>query len=299
MSLLQSFIERWMPPFVSQSNIEQYRRAKLITGVALVVIVIDFILTPIELLQGRLLMSFVNALFTLSGILTIVIARSRAERALDVAAWLLCSAAFGYFVFFTALNGGVTHMGCSALIIPPIFAVLMIHRQASIVFATLSLAAVISMVVAAMQFEVVFPWRGGIGDVMAAVIPCLLGVSTLMQLLDNARSQSQELLEAARQAMQHRVEEVEILKEEQVKAREKESELLHATQEIHQHLNHGITTMLTEMERFAGGDLTVRIALEASGNGSEQDTDTNIARLYAGFSQTPPAEAGWLVPERE
>ncbi len=289
MSLLQSFIERWMPPFVSQSNIEQYRRAKLITGVALVVIVIDFILTPIELLQGRLLMSFMNALFTLSGVLTIVIARSRTERALDMAAWLLCWAAFGYFVFFTALNGGVTRMGCSALIIPPIFAVLMIHRQASILFAVLSLAAVISMVVAAMQFEVVFPWRGGIGDVMSAVVPCLLGVSTLMQLLDNARSQSQELLEAARQAMQHRVEEVEILKEEQTKAREKESELLHATQEIHQRLNHGITTMLTEMERFASGDLTVRIALEASSNGSGQDTDTNIARLYAGFNEAVAA----------
>jgi methyl-accepting chemotaxis protein len=165
----------------------------------------------------------------------------------------------------------------------------MIHRQASILFAALSLAAVISMVVAAMQFEVVFPWRGGIGDVMSAVVPCLLGVSTLMQLLDNARSQSQELLEAARQAMQHRVEEVELLKEEQIKAREKESELLHATQEIHQRLNHGITTMLTEMERFAGGDLTVRIALEASSNGSGQDTDTNIARLYAGFNEAVAA----------
>lgn len=289
MAMLQSFIERWMPPSISQNNIEQYRRAKLITGVALVVIVIDFVLTPIELLQGRQLMSFFNALFTISGFLTIAIARGRSERALDTAAWLLCWAAFGYFVSFTALNGGVTRMGCSALIIPPIFAVLMIHRQASILFATLSLLSVVSMVIAAMQFGVEFPWRGGIGDVMAAVVPCLVGVSTLMQLLDNARSQSQELLESARKAMQNRVEEVELLKEEQTRAREKESELLHATQEIHHRLNHGISTMLTEMERFAGGDLTVRIALEDSHNGTPQETDKNIARLYAGFNEAVAA----------
>ncbi|MBL7990636.1 MAG: methyl-accepting chemotaxis protein [Candidatus Kapabacteria bacterium] len=172
-------------------------------------------------------------------------------------------------------------MSCIVIALPlPSMLALLLHNKASGWF--WAGASIISFIVNAglpiqgIAVPILYPQELDIVVRISLTVLVLFAITLLTQVFETKRAESERALEAEKASVQRRVEEaVAALLAEQEAARRKDEEILRTSEELQVYLETSISTILTEMEKFSEGDLTVSVHSTAS---------DNIGRLYGGFN---------------
>ncbi|MCU0426384.1 MAG: methyl-accepting chemotaxis protein [Candidatus Kapabacteria bacterium] len=271
---------RWFLPSEFLPRTDERRRARILIDTAFIVAFIAFVHALLYMSFFGLSWHFVVALvFVFNSIAAPFILRFSSS--LKVSGNIFAFGMTGVFVGLQILEGGVTASITPMLVLPPIIALLTAGRLAAILhffLVALSIITITSLRYLSLlqPFEYSSQWDALLsGTVIFAVV---FGCLALMVMFDNGRRYSLKLLEEETTNSEQKViDAVEQIRQQQVEAREKEAENLRLAQNQKEYLEESARIILEAMQRFAFGDLTVRVP---------EDRTDDIGQIFLGFNRS-------------
>lgn len=205
----------------------------------------------------------------------------RASSSLQVTGNVFATGMTAVFITLTTLEGGITASFTPMLVLPPIIALLTAGRKAAIAHFIAVTLAIIASVIAyygswLKPIEYSSEWDTLLsGTVISAVV---FGCLALMIMFDNGRRYSLKLLEEEKaQSEQKVVDAIARIQEQQEEAKTKEATNLHQARMQKEYLEQSAQIILESMQRFAFGDLTVRV---------QEDREDDIGQIFRGFNRS-------------
>lgn len=183
-------------------------------------------------------------------------------------------------VLISSVSGGIHSALAPAIPIAPVLALLISGIRSGILHGIIAVIAFLCMGIINLQGNpLLYEYNPAIENGLKLAILCSVAIEMVFfpSIFELVRSQSETALETEKASVQRRVEEaITALLAEQEAARRKDEEILRTSEELQSYLESSISTILTEMEKFSDGDLTVQV---------QSRTNDNIGRLYGGFNQ--------------
>jgi len=277
--LWNNLVEWFIPERGIEINLERHRHYRLFISICLVTAVVDAGNTIAAGLIGIALP------FILTGLLWMMVCVLLPIIMRITGLFKTCVHLFNIFLLII-FGYNVCHMGglTASLMwvfsVPPLIGMLLLSQRASMAYMVVSVAGIFILGVCnAVGYTFEYYQSSDLAEQVNPIMFLLsapLVITLFVQIFENGRRESQTALELEKASVQRRVEEaVTALLAEQEAARRKDEEILRTSEELQAYLESSISTILTEMEKFSDGDLTVSVQSSAS---------DNIGRLYGGFN---------------
>jgi methyl-accepting chemotaxis protein len=276
LNVLQSIVGFFLPTQASTMSIREQRRFRLLIGIVLLLWISSFVSLISALKNPAILTPMIVNVVAYSAALVFI----RQVGSLAIAANIALAATLMSAVLRLLSTGGVTSPYVWMVATLPMFPILILGRLAGWVWLAISLVTLMGVGVAQMSGVEVQPINDSLLSTTFRVLFAPVVIVGIALLFASDRATAEHLLAEEQAATQRKVDEaVEALRQEQEAARKKDEEILRASEELQRYLESSISTILTEMNKFAAGDLTVHV--EMSGTHA---VGGDIMRLYTGFN---------------
>lgn len=269
-----------------QPNSDEYRRTRLLLLIASILIGTLFVYLPLVLFLGDTNQRIQNGLamcvgMVVYGITFFVLRGTGSVLAAGLYFTLVMSVILSFFV---VTGGGFQSPMMSWLVLPILISVLIAGRKAGIIV-TCVLGSIITMIgIVTVQGSLRYvPLPPGQELTLAIAFGFIaLGIFSLILIIagtfENWKNIAFASVETERnEAKQQFDTALQTLTNEQESARRKDKEMLEQTHEQQRYLQEHTKRILDAMQRFAAGDLTVRVSVER---------DDDIGRICDGFNRS-------------
>jgi methyl-accepting chemotaxis protein len=290
---MNALVERFFPFALRGADADVQRRARLTLQVSFIGMVIGVLYTPIHLSHPNYVgaTSSTLAIFTY---LAIVFTFQRTA-SLPLVAHLLGANILLVVMVTIVSTGGLHSPALPWLVFAPVVSTLIGGKAIGRIWC--GTVVLIVLVLAFMEFnglnmQSAVPESRRMTTQILAMIFFTIILFIIISVFETGKEQLLRLLREEQASTQAKVEETRAaLRQEQETMRRKDHITLEQSQQQEQYLEHSVQDILTNVEKFSNGDLTIRMS-------SERNAD-NIAHLTSGLNTAIEHISALLLKVRE
>jgi methyl-accepting chemotaxis protein len=281
-SSIGSIIE-WFIPQSIKNDVEQQRQGKITVIACLLLISLA---APIYVFFIAVFgLTSWHAMFACAFILSSFVALFvfRQSGSLTLGANILLTSISLIFFGACLIGGGIKSFFITALPIPPMLALLVLNQRMGRIYFIGSLIFIVSMLTAGRIFDTSFliEFSPQFDQFLTVAVECssVIVIFGLVGVFKTEQENAKAKLQQEKASVERKVQEArEALLSEQKAAALRDAAVLKQTKEQQAYLEESARHILDAMQRFAFGDLTVRV----KNNGREDD----INKIFTGFNRS-------------
>lgn len=288
MNVLRRIIEQWVPEELKQ-DLEVERKARLCLHISGYVTLLTMFYVPRYYFTYQ--MPFVAALvaFTGAGVLLVPFIL-RTVKSVIVTGHQISSLFFMMISIISYYTGGLEAVALTWLVIPSIFAVLIINRKAGIFYFSAALAEGIIFLIlhrAGHQFPHSIPASQLLSSEFTGYISLLIAIFAFVNMFESGKNIAlNEAKKSHRKAQEYSEELQALVAKTESEKHAAVEQATHSLKEQEEYLRRNVTIIQQKFEQFSEGNLTVQLTAER---------DDSIGQICRSFNEAVNTINGLII----
>ncbi|MCU0426767.1 MAG: methyl-accepting chemotaxis protein [Candidatus Kapabacteria bacterium] len=277
---MNGIIERFFPEALHSADSDVQRRGRLVIQIAVIGTILSIVYIPIHLSYPNYIGAACSGInIFIYGIMLLIF---RASASLSVAGNILAANALFLLGAIDITTGGLRSQTTAWLVFSPILALLIAGRKQALFWGICVVVFYIIFGVLEMNGMTptsAVPPEKVLGAWISSMVAFVVVLFALISVFEQGKEQLLSLLKQEQESTEAKVHEaLNELQREQFAAQEKDSRILQQTKRQQEYLERSVAAILSGVEQFSSGNLTVRIQTQDAGKRDE------ISRLVEGLN---------------